>query len=167
MFYRRTFVEARVGIEPTHKGFADLSLTTWVPRLICCSSCSVADPRLEPVCARRDASRWRGNLERETGVEPATSSLARKHSTTELLPPCQNDYNDASPVLQSGAYKDTYLIAPAGPGGASEPCPVRTAARRRLETFALPVRTMCGVTTMRSSDESFSRSCSVPWKPGS
>jgi hypothetical protein len=26
------------------------------------------------------------DLERETGVEPATSSLARKHSTTELLP---------------------------------------------------------------------------------
>jgi hypothetical protein len=23
-----------VGIEPTHKGFADLSLTTWVPRLM-------------------------------------------------------------------------------------------------------------------------------------
>ena len=34
---RRAFnllnLEARVGIEPTHKGFADLSLTTWVPRL--------------------------------------------------------------------------------------------------------------------------------------
>jgi hypothetical protein len=29
-----TRLEARVGIEPTHKGFADLSLTTWVPRLI-------------------------------------------------------------------------------------------------------------------------------------
>ena len=28
-------MEARVGIEPTHKGFADLSLTTWVPRLSC------------------------------------------------------------------------------------------------------------------------------------
>ena len=27
-------LEARVGIEPTHKGFADLSLTTWVPRLL-------------------------------------------------------------------------------------------------------------------------------------
>jgi hypothetical protein len=27
-------LEARVGIEPTDKGFADLSLTTWVPRLM-------------------------------------------------------------------------------------------------------------------------------------
>jgi hypothetical protein len=31
--YRKK-LEARVGIEPTYKGFADLSLTTWVPRLI-------------------------------------------------------------------------------------------------------------------------------------
>ena len=34
-----------------------------------------------------------GYLERETGVEPATSSLARKHSTTELLPPCLCKYS--------------------------------------------------------------------------
>jgi hypothetical protein len=30
--YSAEIVEARAGIEPAHKGFADLSLTTWVPR---------------------------------------------------------------------------------------------------------------------------------------
>ena len=60
-------LEARVGIEPTNKGFADLCLTTWLPR-------------------RRDERR----MERETGFEPATSTLARSHSTTELLPPREN-----------------------------------------------------------------------------
>ena len=29
----KKILEARAGIEPAHKGFADLSLTTWVPRL--------------------------------------------------------------------------------------------------------------------------------------
>ena len=33
--YRGYFMlEARAGIEPANKGFADLSLTTWVPRLM-------------------------------------------------------------------------------------------------------------------------------------
>jgi hypothetical protein len=73
-------MEARVGIEPTHKGFADLSLTTWVPRLgwglpaSALQNCGRSVPQTGLI------------LERETGVEPATSSLARKHSTTELLP---------------------------------------------------------------------------------
>jgi hypothetical protein len=35
-------LEARVRIELTHKGFADLSLTTWVPRLHSESSCRIS-----------------------------------------------------------------------------------------------------------------------------
>ena len=31
----------------------------------------------------------KGEMERETGFEPATSTLARSHSTTELFPPAQ------------------------------------------------------------------------------
>ena len=31
--FKQESLEARAGIEPAHKGFADLSLTTWVPRL--------------------------------------------------------------------------------------------------------------------------------------
>jgi hypothetical protein len=73
-------MEARVGIEPTHKGFADLSLTTWVPRLL--RACAFTHTRLK----EEECIAGRLKLERETGVEPATSSLARKHSTTELLP---------------------------------------------------------------------------------
>ena len=41
-------MEARVGIEPTYKGFADLSLTTWVPR-----PCHKLASRAEKVYHRR------------------------------------------------------------------------------------------------------------------
>ena len=47
-----------MGLEPMNRGFADPRLATWLRR----------------------------HLERKTRFELATSSLARRHSTTELLP---------------------------------------------------------------------------------
>ena len=83
-------LEARVGIEPTHKGFADLSLTAWVPRHLEHCTAGAGRNRVQPLrlsdhCGsihRRQGS----YLERETGLEPATLALARRCSTTELLP---------------------------------------------------------------------------------
>ena len=46
-------------------------------------------------------------MERETGFEPATSSLARKHSTTELLPLNKINYI----VLWLGGQRDVPVIA--------------------------------------------------------
>jgi hypothetical protein len=39
-------------------------------------------------------------MERETGVEPATSTLARSRSTTELLPLDEGDYKLLVPMQQ-------------------------------------------------------------------
>ena len=70
-------------IELTRKGFADLSLTTWVPRL------GRAADRVwgrNQITVANPADSPEGDLERETGLEPATLALARRCSTTELLP---------------------------------------------------------------------------------
>ena len=48
MYFQQDVLEARVGIEPTHKGFADLSLTTWVPRLNL-----ISITKLSNLCKRR------------------------------------------------------------------------------------------------------------------
>src|SRR3954471_12639904 len=94
-------------------GFASLCLTTWrrrrsesivrgkVPAAIRggynsegkSSFSSVASIPIRGVHLRAAARRWttfackrERKLERETGFEPATSTLARSHSTTELFP---------------------------------------------------------------------------------
>jgi hypothetical protein len=53
--------KAATGFEPMNSAFAERCLTTWLRRQ----------------CA---------NMERETGFEPATSTLARLRSTIELFP---------------------------------------------------------------------------------
>ncbi len=53
-------MEAATRFELVNDGFADRCLTTWL-------------------CRRK-------KMERETGFEPATSTLARSHSTAELFP---------------------------------------------------------------------------------
>src|SRR5947199_3860828 len=59
--------------------------------------------RIRPVCEGRRRSgrpaqmsllcKVRKKVERETGFEPATSTLARSHSTTELFPPERSKYH--------------------------------------------------------------------------
>jgi hypothetical protein len=44
----------------------------------------------------RPTFRGEKSLERETGFEPATSTLARSHSTTELFPPEPPKYHTAA-----------------------------------------------------------------------
>ena len=60
-------LEAPPGFEPGNKGFADLCLTTWLWRLI----------KLRTRCIFTSCPL----LERITGLEPATSTLARSRST--------------------------------------------------------------------------------------
>ncbi len=60
-------------------------------------------------------------LERETGFEPATSTLARSHSTTELLPLRNELFTEASAFCQRGYQRkilgeSIYLFVPIASG---------------------------------------------------
>ncbi len=59
-------LEARAGIEPAHKGFADLSLTTWVPRLGPGSSHSAF--HRDSFC--RGAAEWSGRRDLNSRPSP-------------------------------------------------------------------------------------------------
>src|SRR6266567_9644510 len=84
MGFTRESLEARAGIEPAHKGFADLSLTTWVPRLGRAAFKIIVEIRVQTAVASPVVPE--GGLERETRFELTTLALARRCSTTELLP---------------------------------------------------------------------------------
>jgi hypothetical protein len=73
-------VEAATGFEPVHKGFADLSLTTWVRRR--------KTNKDESVSVSTHLILFQ--MERVAGFEPVTPTLARLCSTTELHP--QSEY---------------------------------------------------------------------------
>ncbi len=49
-----------MGIEPTHKGFADLSLTTWVPRLNVLTVARSAAKIYQRLGAEASAAAYRG-----------------------------------------------------------------------------------------------------------
>jgi hypothetical protein len=68
----REELEARAGIEPAHKGFADLSLTTWVPRLgrvaLSCGSFQTAlFSAANPCCGEAD---WSGRRDLNSRPSP-------------------------------------------------------------------------------------------------
>ena len=80
-----------------NKGFADLCLTTWLRR-----------PKKESFQTKSEGQFQLVNptfalelVERETGFEPATSTLARSHSTAELLPLRNFHYICAFPLLST------------------------------------------------------------------
>jgi hypothetical protein len=80
-------LEAAIGIEPMNKGFADLCLTTWLRRLTEKAKGKGKKAKTESVFPFYFfLFPFALKLERETRFELATLALARRCSTTELLP---------------------------------------------------------------------------------
>src|SRR6266568_7677529 len=66
---RIRYLEARVRIELTHRGFADLSLTTWVPRLGRAVFVEIAPDRRSQPGGRRRAI-WSGRRDLNSRPSP-------------------------------------------------------------------------------------------------
>src|SRR5690348_7840785 len=111
-------MEARAGIEPA----MEVLQTSALPLGYRATLTNVENPR-----PRRGSE----TLERETGFEPATSTLARSHSTAELLPLCTHDYKRG---FQKGA------IQPVLPG-LVWPCPVASRPVAELASAVISLRT--------------------------
>ena len=71
-------------------------------------------------------------LERETGFEPATSTLARSHSTTELFPLAPNDYRTTRSGLASRFGTAEAALTPADPAQRHSRLTILTARRTRV-----------------------------------
>ena len=78
-------MEATAGFEPANEGFADPCLTTWLRRLEVGRPLAAAANYKRPIRTGPSEKELEA-LERETGFEPATPTLARLCSTTELFP---------------------------------------------------------------------------------
>ncbi len=63
-------------------------------------------------------------MERETGFEPATSTLARSHSTTELLPLSSRHYKRATKARQTSEGNLGALRSFVSKGSRAVACPV-------------------------------------------
>src|SRR3989337_4552937 len=82
-------------------------------------------------------------MERETGFEPATSTLARSHSTTELFPLCSPvTYHTQTPQSSSQLRLAQHIGGFFGPGGIDVKArpPFETGDARQLRHhFDVPV----------------------------
>jgi hypothetical protein len=96
-------LEARAGIEPACKGFADLSLTTWVPRPIHDAFCFFATPTCATTPNMSSTGPSSGSLRnpsaRDAGAHPAPPTAilgnlapaSQKKDASSICPNCSTE----------------------------------------------------------------------------